>query len=267
LAISRDGRRVAAATRLLGGKPANVPKGELRVWDVDTSKELFRQPDDVGYSAVTLTRDGRRVAALDYRPDGAARVWDVETGKLLHTFPGCGGWVRGAAFSPDGRQLACGGADGGGAAVLRVWDLDTGRERVLFSAPMEEQSGWPVCLAFSPDGGRVAWSYGMGTGPVDIRVHDADTGQTVVVLTGSPNRVHSLAFSPDGRRLLSAGLTRSLTPFVSSVMYVWDVATGSPVLMLPGGGDGAAFDPSGGRILAPVRSAGSLTVRAWDGRP
>jgi eukaryotic-like serine/threonine-protein kinase len=266
LAISRDGRRVATAPRLIGG-PANVPKSELRVWEVDTGKDLFRQKDDVGFAAVTLTRDGRLVAAVDYKPEGAARVWDIETGKLLHTFPGCGGWVRGAAFSPDGRRLACGGADKGKAAVLRVWDLDTGRERVVASVPTEEQSGWPMCVAFSPDGGRLAWSCGMGSGPVDIRIHDAATGATVAVLTGSPNRVQSVAFSPDGRRLLSAGWTRSLTPSVSSVMYVWDTATGAAVLTLPGGGTGAVFDPSGERILAPTRSAGSIAVRAWDGRP
>ncbi|HKB01474.1 MAG TPA: WD40 repeat domain-containing protein, partial [Gemmataceae bacterium] len=266
LAISRDGRRVVVAPRLIVGR-APGPKSELRVWDVDTGKDLFRQPDDVGFAAVTLTRDGRLVAAVDYKPGGAARVWDVATGKLLHTFPGCGGQVRGLAFSPDDRRLACGAADRGGAAVLRVWALDTGRERILASVPTDEQSGWPVCIDFSPDGSRLAWACGMGSGPVDIRIHDADTGATVAVLTGSPNRVQSVNFSPDGRRLLSAGLTRSLTQFVSSVMYVWDTATGSAVLTLPGGGTGAVFDPSGERILAPTRSAGSLAVRAWDGRP
>src|SRR5262245_33984005 len=148
LAISRDGRRVVVAPRLIVGR-APGPKSELRVWDVDTGRDLFRQPDDVGFAAVTLTRDGRLVAAVDYKPGGAARVWDVATGKLLHTFPGCGGQVRGLAFSPDDRRLACGAADRGGAAVLRVWALDTGRERILASVPTDEQSGWPVCIDFS----------------------------------------------------------------------------------------------------------------------
>jgi WD40 repeat protein len=49
------------------------------------------------------------------------RLWDVTTGELLHRFEGAGSWVLSAAFSPDGRHVAAGGAD----RCVCVWEVPT----------------------------------------------------------------------------------------------------------------------------------------------
>jgi hypothetical protein len=80
-----------------------------------------------------------------------------------------------------------------------------------------------------------------------------------VTLKGHTRGVTSLAFSPDGQRLASAG--------PEGTLKVWDAATGQETLTLKGHtGDVAsvAFSPDGARIA----SAGPEgTLKVWDARP
>jgi WD40 repeat protein len=75
------------------------------------------------------------------------------------------------------------------------------------------------------------------------------------VLTGHRSRVHSLAFSPDGRRLASAA-------GAGSTFTLWDLTTGQPVQRLRGHGapvTAVAFDPAGVRLASvDVRSVVAL---------
>lgn len=84
-----------------------------------------------------------------------ARLWDVETGKelrrVMHGTKGHG--ITSLAFSPDGKTLATGSDD----ARLRLFDVDTGKERKVFpkdSYAYRRGRG----VAFAPDGKTVAAS-------------------------------------------------------------------------------------------------------------
>src|SRR5207237_6073580 len=105
-------------------------------------------------------------------------------------------------FSPDGKRLASAG---------KIWDAQTGRELL---AP----KGGGVVGAFSPDGKRLA---GVGrdyipTGeltPLErekvqaglhLKIWAAQTGQELLSFKGHPDPVSILAFSRDGKRLVTA---------------------------------------------------------------
>jgi WD40 repeat protein len=80
------------------------------------------------------------------------------------------------------------------------------------------------------------------------------TGQ-ITALTGSAGRIRSVAFSPDGRTLASAGTDRTVR--------VWDPASGQPTATLFGHTEivfSVAFSPDG-RTLATGSMDG--TVRLW----
>jgi WD40 repeat protein len=113
-------------------------------------------------------------------------------------------------------------------------------------------------LAFSRDGKRIAGGRGDGT----VRVWDAQTGRTLLTLKGHTFLVLAMAFSPDGRRIL----TQAGEP--SEEIYreakTWDAVTGREIPVLPrsaGRVSVAAFSPDG-RYLVTGDGKGAASV--WD---
>ena len=63
-----------------------------------------------------------------------------------------------------------------------------------------------------------------------MKVWDAATGQEMLTLKGHRLRCTSVAFSPDGRRIVAGGEGK----FGESGTVVWDAATGREMLTLKG---------------------------------
>ena len=76
-------------------------------------------------------------------------------------------------------------------------------------------------------------------------------------LTGHTDKVFAAAFRPDGQRIVSGSLDKTVR--------IWDAKTGAPIgKLLQSYEDTArtvAFSPDGQRI---VSSSGNKTVRSWD---
>ena len=139
-AFSPDGKRIVTASQETPRLWAWHEKaGELKLHKVLKGK--------LPHTKVTITAayspDGRRVVTTS--EDGTARTWDAESGTLVAAliYPeGVKGWIRAAAFSPDGGRIIAGG---------RVWDAETGEMIAILT-----QDRANMAVAFSPDGRRVA---------------------------------------------------------------------------------------------------------------
>jgi RNA polymerase sigma factor (sigma-70 family) len=97
--------------------------GTIQIWDVTTGK---RKAAPEGHTDAPrrfdFSPDGKRVVSMGGR-DGTVIVWNSATGEPL-TVIRRGEWVRGAAFSADGKSLfSCWAGD-----QVVVYDASTGRQ-------------------------------------------------------------------------------------------------------------------------------------------
>jgi WD40 repeat protein/predicted Ser/Thr protein kinase len=113
------------------------------------------------------------------------------------------------------------------------------------------------CVRFSPDGRLVAsagWEGGGQEGVLEI--WQAADGKKVASLVGQKGEAHSLAFSPDGRRLATGN--------ADGVVRVWEVPGGRLLQTLRGHRQevvAVSLDPDGKQVLGLGADA---WLRRWD---
>jgi WD40 repeat protein len=94
------------------------------------------------------------------------------------------------AWSPDSARLIVAGRDGS----IRLWDVATGQSKLLGS-----YMGEAFTAVFHPDNSRIATAGRDRT----ITIWDVVTGDKLLNLHGHTSYIFALAFSPDGRTLVS----------------------------------------------------------------
>jgi WD40 repeat protein len=233
LCLSPDGTRILSASE----------DRTLRLWNLKTGAELrsFEGHTNCVMGAAFL-RDGKRLVSGSW--DRTVRVWDAETGKELQKLAGHGDGVwAGVAVLPDGKHIVSGSAD----ETLRVWDIDSGKEvrKLQLDQPIHS-------VAVSADG-RYALCGGAAG---HVQLWDLDKGSLVRRLQGHGAWIRNVAFSPDGRRGLSAGGN-------DSTARLWDLQTGRELRRFEGHGGWAhsvAFSPDGSYAL----TGGQAVMFLWD---
>jgi WD40 repeat protein/serine/threonine protein kinase len=217
----------------------------VRLWDARTGEPCATLRQTGTVRALAFSPDGSRlVSGCD---DDDLQIWDVATGQRRKHVPAPGKIVLVVTVSPDGGRLAA--ADLSGRASIT--DVATGREVASFR--MADEWAQKKALAYSPDG---RWLAATGSDSKDIDIWDAQTHERCARLVGHTAAVHSVAFSRDGRRLVSAGLDRAVR--------LWDPATGEQLALLEGHTDEvftAAFHPDGKRVASAGRDR---AVLLWD---
>jgi RNA polymerase sigma factor (sigma-70 family) len=218
LALTPDGKTLAA----MGGETPH--DAIVRRWDVATGKpykEVPLPPKAARYAAYSIryAADGKGFAIAS-GTESQVLVFNPDAGQVAQIFAKADGGINCAEYSADGRTIAAGTA--GGSVYL--WEVATGQERLRL-----KDVGYTTCVAFSPDGRILAvannGTHRLHTGDkviehtndrTVVRLLDAYTGREFHRFAGHTGSVHRLAWSADGRWLMSGS-------FDSSCL-IWDVS-------------------------------------------
>ena len=226
-ALSPDGQKLAVA----GWCPAeDDPGGQegVRLWNVATGERLTGilkhgpgptdRPGDQRLTGLVFHPNGSCFATS--APDGTTRIWSAKDGEMVvpplkHTSR-----VESLGFSRNGRCLLTVATD-----EAHVWDAET-FERI--GTPLTHSAGLRLA-AIAPDGSRVLIGAGERFGPHgnrlgvrgDAELRDPLTGVRIGKSMPQPGPLSALAFSPDGKRVVTA--------CSNGEARIWDADTGHPV--------------------------------------
>ena len=180
----------------------------IRGWDAATGKPVGQPMKRYLVLCLACSPDGKRLVA-GYQQDGVAAVWDVGVcttvpPPLKHLDP-----VTAVACSPDGAMILTGSGD----QTARLWEADGGRP---IGPPLPHLAGVNAA-AFHPSGKFFATGDGAGV----LRVWGVPPGGKLHELA-NPGSVTGMAFSPDGRLLLTGAATGAN----QNALSFWDVDGG-----------------------------------------
>lgn len=250
VSFSPDGRFV-----LTGGRD-----GTARTWESATGKELRRFD---GYAStvnsVVCSPDGKFIAATS--SDFTTRLWDTASGREARRFRGHTTTVDAISFSSDARYAVTGTRLGPGVEdnSARIWDVSTGEEvrRFVYGDPRFVSVG---LVAYAPNGKTIFTSMQdmMGRDTPAV-LWDIATGREIRRFTGHQGAASSIAYSPDSRFVLTAGLDQTT--------ILWDIATGQEVRRFKRPDASDIGTPTYVSVLpdgSQLATASSRTLYLWD---
>jgi WD40 repeat protein/serine/threonine protein kinase len=195
-AASSPASQPPSAAPLIFAKSAEAPRGV---------------PAGGNSSKPTVTEAPALQPAPPANTPGASAPQVRDKGALFFKAPSASlkahnGSAHGIAFSPVGMMLASGGAD----KMLRLWNLETGKEASSWTDGFYEIRA----LAFSPDGSLLATASGDA-----VKIHRPGSQEKPRSLMGHSAAVTTLLFTPGGTYVISGS--------ADITIIIWEKSTWS----------------------------------------
>jgi WD40 repeat protein len=181
----------------------------VKVWDLDTGKELFNCIAGKLVNSLAVTPDSKWFVSggVDDNGFGLIIIWDINTGERVRTITAHDKAIKAVAITPDGQKLISASKD----QTLIIWDLITGNQLKTLIG----HTSHVLTLAITPDSKYVA----SGSADESIRIWNLDTGNLEKVLIGHHDtRINKIRLTNDGKYLISSADDNKL--------ILWNLITG-----------------------------------------
>ena len=200
-----------------GDKPKKPTQPSINVWNLTAGKSMQTLPGHPDAATVAISADGKLIFSTDQRArsdDDPANsklnvtLWNRADARTLWTTT-IDGEASCAAFSPKGSRIAVCGSDG-----VRILDAANGKVLRL----LEEKEKYGVSsVAFAPDSRTLI--EGTGDWEDNASIWDVESGKRLHTLHGHAKVVLAVAYSPDGKHVITGGQ--------DGTARIWNVATGA----------------------------------------
>lgn len=237
MAFSPDGKRLLSVSDV------------ALVWDTQRAAPVARLHSHVGpVSTLAFTPDGSKLATAATGFGNNIALWDLASGQMLRVFGGHGDTIKALKFSPDGRYLAALIDDD----LVVQWTIEGTTWRIY---RFDGKSVYD--MAFTPDGNRIAVVGGRYDEPGVIRFYETASGQERENRSGHKKQVLSVAFSSDGRQMITGAYDKSV--------IIWETSSGRELFQMEvkdaiGEPKWVAFSPDGREAMAKYFAK----VYFWD---
>lgn len=191
----RSRSQVKAVTFSPDGRLLATAGMDVKLWNVRTLEEITTLTHNTWVFALAFSPDGRHLATGDNT--GQINVWNVQrTPRIVARLEGDSTSVYAVRFSPDGKMLAGAGYTG----EAKLWRVQGWEHLGTLTS-----NGTTFNMSFSPDSSMLT-----GTGYEAVNLWKVESGEKSATLTGHSGWVKAVAFSPDGKALLSGGEDETL---------------------------------------------------------
>lgn len=217
-------------------------QGKMHIWSADGKQKLREITIKDNVFAIDFSPDGKLIAVISalFRQN-QTRLFEVATGRELHVTPRHEQRIDTLAYSSDGKRIVSGAVD----KTIRIWDATTGKQLgVVGTNTPSDERGQARASAISPDGKTLIVAGGKEL-PRGRRVDDeilfcdATTGEVMRRTPGPEGHIFALAYTPDGRSIISLSVDREIAPEATDKLFhhysihVRDAETGELRLRLP----------------------------------
>lgn len=234
--LTDNGESYTAQRLLLEVLPINLNKpdkpytveAEAALRNASSHNTAILKGED--FNAVAFSPDGKQIAAAS--ANGCIWIWNTTNGHESMRLHGHSKEIESVNFSPDSKRIVTASSDN----ELKVWDAQTGTTLKTMKTQSDCYQSFYDAV-FSPDGRYIASSstdlfgiddfdeidindYADSIVKNNIIIWDAETGAELKSMEGH-GPINSLAFSPDGSRIVTAS---------ENTIEIWDVESGEKLM-------------------------------------